>query len=189
VTADNPDLPSWSLRRARGDDAIAVATMHVRAWQEGYRGIVPDEFLDGLDATARAARYTFDVEGPDARESWIALAGATVLGMAALGPCRDEDAADLGEVEALYVLPGRWRSGVGSALLARAERRLVERGYREAVLWVLVDNERGRRFYEARGWRPDGSAKTLQIGGRALGEIRYRKRLAGGAGPPSPPAG
>jgi GNAT superfamily N-acetyltransferase len=160
--------------------------MHVRAWQEGYRGIVPEEVLDRLDVAARAARYAFEVEGPGARESWIAVDGDTVLGLAALGQCRDEDAADLGEVEALYVHPGRWRSGIGAALMARAEGRLVERGFTEAVLWVLADNERGRRFYEATGWRPDGAAKSLEIGGRALDEIRYRKRLPGGAGPPLP---
>jgi GNAT superfamily N-acetyltransferase len=98
--------------------------------------------------------------------------------MVALGPCRDEGAAGLGEVEALYVLPGRWRSGIGSALLSVAERRLVDRGFTEAALWVLAENQRGRRFYEATGWRPDGGVKTLEIGGRPLDEVRYRKRLA-----------
>jgi GNAT superfamily N-acetyltransferase len=159
--------------------------MHVRAWQGAYRGIVPDAYLDGLDVAARARRYTFDAEGPGGRESWIVTDGDAVLGIVAFGPCRDDDAASLGEVEALYVLPGRWRSGIGSALMATAERRLVDRGYQEAVLWVLADNERGRHFYQATGWRPDGAVKSLEIGGRPLDEVRYRKRLAGEP-PPSP---
>lgn len=188
VTPDSPASPSWTLRRARGDDAMAVAAMHVRAWQEAYRGIIPDDVLDGLDVAARADRYTFDLEGPDAPESWIVTDGDTVLGLVALGPCRDEDAASLGEVRALYVLPERWRSGVGSALMSRAERRLVERGFTEAVLWVLEDNQRGRRFYEATGWRRDGRTKTVDIGGHPIDEIRYQKRLAREA-PPSAPAG
>ncbi|HEY5275248.1 MAG TPA: GNAT family N-acetyltransferase, partial [Coriobacteriia bacterium] len=83
----------------------------------------------------------------------------------------------LGEVRALYVAPDRWRSGAGSALMAKAERLLTDAGFTEAFLWVLEDNARGRRFYEAAGWDADGRTKTAVIGGRELVEVRYRKTL------------
>jgi hypothetical protein len=34
------------VRVARPDDAAAVAGVHVRSWQQGYRGLLPDDFLD-----------------------------------------------------------------------------------------------------------------------------------------------
>lgn len=167
----------WELRRAAGADAAAVAAMHVRAWQTAYRGIVPDPFLDSLDVAARAGRYSFDRTGPGDPETWIAVDGEDVVGMVSISPSRDEDLPGLGEVRALYVAPDRWRSGAGSALLATSERLLADAGYTEAVLWVLEDNARGRGFYEAAGWDPDGRTKTAGIGGRELVEVRYRKAL------------
>ncbi len=170
---------SWGLRRASGADASAVAAAHVRSWQAAYRGIVPDDFLDNLDVGARAGRYAFDLVAPDDPETWIAVEGEVVLGLVTVSPSRDEDLRGMGEVRALYVIPDRWRSGVGSALMVEAVQLLLDRGFTEAALWVLEDNARGRRFYEAAGWRPDGGTQRLAIGGRELGEVRYRKALTG----------
>jgi GNAT superfamily N-acetyltransferase len=176
----------WTLRRATGADANAVARMHVATWQTAYRGIVPDSFLDGMEVAARAARYTFDRLGPGDPATWIAVDDDRVVGMVSISPSRDEDLPEVGEVQALYVSPERWRSGAGTQLMARAEALLVQAGFRDALLWVLRDNARGRAFYEATGWRADGRSKTLEIGGREVVEVRYRKSLVGG--PPDPGA-
>ena len=53
------------LRSATPDDALAVATVHVRAWQEGYRGLVADDYLDALRPEDRAARYDLGASDPD----------------------------------------------------------------------------------------------------------------------------
>ena len=37
------------LRDARKGDELAVAEVHVRSWQEAYRGLMPGEFLDALE--------------------------------------------------------------------------------------------------------------------------------------------
>ena len=48
---------------------------------------------------------------------------------------------------------------------------------REATLWVLDTNAGPRRFYEALGWTTDGTRKPVEIGGRTLIEVRYRRVL------------
>ena len=50
------------LRPAEPVDAMAVARVHVRSWQVGYRGLLPDAYLDGLRAEERAERYDFASE-------------------------------------------------------------------------------------------------------------------------------
>jgi hypothetical protein len=50
-------------------------------------------------------------------------------------------------------------------------------GYTEAVLWVLPDNARGRRFYELAGWTTDGTQRTSEVRGVVVPEVRYRRRL------------
>src|SRR3954467_1284830 len=47
-----------AIRRAVPDDAPALAAVHVRAWQAAYRGMMSDDYLDGLDVTEREHRWS-----------------------------------------------------------------------------------------------------------------------------------
>ena len=51
------------FRLAVPGDEQAVAVVHVRSWQVAYRGLMPDEYLDGLRPQDRADRYTFADQG------------------------------------------------------------------------------------------------------------------------------
>jgi ribosomal protein S18 acetylase RimI-like enzyme len=63
-------------------------------------------------------------------------------------------------------------------LLEETLRRLQQKGFADATLWVLHDNTRARRFYEAMGWQQDGGEKhDDQLTGFPLHEVRYRRRL------------
>jgi RimJ/RimL family protein N-acetyltransferase len=44
----------------------------------------------------------------------------------------------------------------------------------DAVLWVLDDNPRARRFYEREGWTLDGERKEDEYLGLRVAEVRYR---------------
>ena len=54
--------------------------------------------------------------------------------------------------------------------------RLAEE-YEEASLWVLEDNPRARRFYEAAGWRLHGTPKLVVYLDVDVASVRYTKRL------------
>jgi hypothetical protein len=87
---------SWEMRRADSSDALAIAVVHIGSWQAAYRGIVPKNFLDGLDAELRASRYTFHLSGPGDPVTWIADDGAEVVGFVTVSPSRDEDLTGFG---------------------------------------------------------------------------------------------
>ena len=99
-----------------------------------------------------------------------------MLGFASLGPSRDEHG--VGELYAIYVDPDEWSRGAGRALIERAEERLAEE-YAEATLWVLEDNPRARRFYEAAGWQPDGARQSVE----RLGVVTARGAVPEAAAP------
>ena len=59
---------------------------------------------------------------------------------------------------------------------------LTARGFTDAILWVLVGNQRARRFYEAAGWTCDGAEKSERVGAvggttATIVETRYRRVL------------
>lgn len=59
-----------------------------------------------------------------------------------------------GVVENIYVSPNHRNEGIGSDLLAAAERRLAERGVDVVSLETLSDNLAARRFYRRHGYDP-----------------------------------
>jgi ribosomal protein S18 acetylase RimI-like enzyme len=123
-----------TVREAQAQDAAEVAGVHVRSWQVAYRGLFPDDYLDGLRAEDRMAHYTFGDGRPGRPATLVAVIDATICGFVAIGSARDEDAADAGEVDAIYVDPQAWGRGIGRSLIAEARTRLSRQGFTEAVL-------------------------------------------------------
>ena len=169
------------VRKAGAGDAAAIAVVHVLSWQAAYEGLVPQDYLDGLDPARR--RGLWDVvlaEGAWPRSGvLVAEIEDRVAGFAAFRPARDEDLDPslIAEITALYLVPQAWGSGTGRQLMTSALDVLAHAGYRESALWVLDTNARARRFYESAGWRPDGTVKNDGSLGFLLTEIRYRHML------------
>lgn len=151
--------------------------MHVRSWQAAYRGLLPDDYLDGLRADDRAAAYTFGLDDPAAPQTIVAVDDGAIVGFAITGPASDDDLPGYGALFALYVDPSRWDSGCGRMLIAAARAALARRGFTDVLLWVLFGNERAERFYRADGWTADGARKTDEVWGTSVDEIRYRRAL------------
>jgi len=78
---------------------------------------------------------------------------------------------------AIYVHPEHWGTGVGRTLIESGEDELRTLGHEEAILWVLDDNPRARRFYELAGWSVDGAAREIRLFGFDISEVRYAKQL------------
>lgn len=166
-----------NLRPAVPDDAMAVARVHVRAWQVAYRGLMPDEHLRGLRPQERAKRYDFAGLDPARPRTLVAIEADTVLGFATTSPARDADAAGRGELCALYVEPDCWGRGFGQALAAAARDDLYRRGFRQAILWVVAGNVRAERFYQADGWTRDASHRPRQVWNVTVDTVRYSRGL------------
>jgi GNAT superfamily N-acetyltransferase len=166
------------LRPATPDDAMAVARVHVRSWQVGYRGLLPDAYLDGLSPEDRAARYDFATLDPIKPRTVVAVEGRIILGFATTSPVRDADLEGYGELCALYVDPPQWGKGIGAALIKDARARLREMGFQRAALWVLAGNLRAERFYRLDGWAEDGVRRSDSRRGIEINEVRYQRALA-----------
>ncbi len=161
-------------------DAAALAETHVRAWQAGYRGVLPDDFLAALSVENRYRQWRgwLDDATADHGGAIVADVDGVVRGFVLFGTWRDEDADPaVGELQALNVHPDAWGTGAGRALLQAADHGLAALGYCEAVLWVVTGNARARRFYEIDGWVPDGASKVDDRDAVPIPEVRYRKRF------------
>jgi len=134
--------PQIELRRARPEDAPAVAEIWRVGWHDGHFGNVPVELVAARTPESfgkRAAQRVADTT--------VAVVGDEVAGFIMV-------VAD--EVEQVYVAGHHRGAGVADVLLDEAERQVGEGGHPAAWLVVVPGNARARRFYERRGWRDAG---------------------------------
>jgi GNAT superfamily N-acetyltransferase len=101
-------------------------------------GLLPQEFLDRLDPAQRVGRWRRALEPPgQSRIATLVIgSGDSLVGFVNAGPTRDadDDPARVGEIRAIYLLPGRWGDGLGRDLMAAALERLAGLGFERATL-------------------------------------------------------
>ncbi len=158
-------------------DGPALGRIVVAAWRVAYAGLMPAQFLAGLDAETGAAHFERAIRA--GQSTLVVEADGVVVGFSVYGRSRNADAtSSTGELIAINLLPSHWRRGLGTLLLGETVQRLQHQGWDEAILWVVHDNARARRFYEVSGWRPDGAEKHDDtLTGTPLHEVRYRRPL------------
>jgi GNAT superfamily N-acetyltransferase len=93
-----------------------------------------------------------------------------------VGPERDIEDPDRGELHVLNVHPDAWGRGAGRPA-RRGHDPALEASFAEAVLWVHPGQRAPVAFYERAGWRPDDAARTEVIWGVEVPEVRYRRQL------------
>ena len=131
--------------------------VHCTAWQEAYRGIVCDRYLDSMTVEATTARARKFPEN-----TLVAKDKEKVVGFAVYSLSRDEDLMDAGEVVAIYILSEYYGHKIGYRLMNEAVSRLSE--YNTIFVWVLEQNARAIRFYHRYGFEFDGCKKQLNLG-------------------------
>jgi len=170
---------SFLIRPAIPSDSEGIAKVHTRSWQNAYRGILPNEWLEALKWQDRKERWDRQLPPQDSRAIYVATNSLDeIVGFASVGPERDEDldANEFFELYAIYLSPDFWRVGIGSALLSEVLKKISPQ-FRYLTLWVLKENLQGRAFYERHGFIADGAGKVAEIGDHQRDEIRYRLNL------------
>jgi ribosomal protein S18 acetylase RimI-like enzyme len=162
-----------SIRQARLADVDAIARVHVQAWRETYRDLMPQAALDGLSVDRRAAQWRGTLGAADSPTFvHVAVRDGVVCGFGSAGRVRWTGLSTEGEISALYLLDAIKRQGIGRRLFRRLIRGLAAQGFRSAGLWVLTENPPARRFYEAMGGRT-GATRIERRGELVLDEIAY----------------
>lgn len=156
------------------DDCLAVAEVHIEAWQSAYIDFLPAEYLAALSIEKRESMWRgFVTDYPG--HLLVARDTGRVTGFMAYGQSRDTGApSDRAEIWSIYVKPTFWSAGVGRRLWLAALEQIRREGYNSVSLWVIAGNERAIRFYTRAGFVAEPESRgTFEIGGTQLEDIRY----------------
>jgi len=163
----------FTVRRPRESDVGEMARLHVRAWQETYRGTVLDEVLDDPGFVLQRERmWTALVTEPRYTSVTVAVAehDGALIGLASAGPVsagRTQAGQSMPDLQlyTLYVLAEAHGSGAGAALLEAVLDGAAAR------LWVADPNPRAQAFYRKHGFE-FGGAVQVDDGVRELEMVR-----------------
>jgi len=175
----NHFVQTMQIRPATIADAQRIGQIHVETWRAAYRDQVPDAVLAALDVSWRTIFWEKRLATAQ-HEIWVAESGKEIIGFCDLVPSRDPDSnpEETGEIAAAYVQPDFWRKGVGRTLCRRVLEQARLQNHISVTLWVLTSNIAAQNFYEALGFRPDGTTKIEKgLQNHEFHEARYEISL------------
>ncbi|MFN8044842.1 MAG: GNAT family N-acetyltransferase [Dermatophilaceae bacterium] len=170
-------LADASVRRARVSDAPAIGVVQATVFTEAYAAVLAPEVIALFEPVAFARAWRDSLESPPegAHALFVALAGAQVVGLAAVGPSQDaDDPGDAGEVTVIAVHAAARRQGHGSRLLNAGADHLRAAGAASLAVWVPLHDEGTRQFLAGAGLAPDGAFRDRVVSpdGQVLREVR-----------------
>ncbi len=169
------------IRHAEAADSSRIAQIHIASWQSAYAGLLPDDYLAGLDGELeqRIAQWEdWLSKGSDQRLVLVAEDEGELVGFAHAGPAGDRDLdGEAGEIYAIYLHPDHVGHGWGKRLMSGIEEYLRAAGFERAALWVMTENQSARDFYEHLGWKPDGTQQDHCMG-LPVPAVRYQASLS-----------
>jgi ribosomal protein S18 acetylase RimI-like enzyme len=143
----------WTITRPTPEDLDEMGRVHVQVWRQAYAGLLPADYLAGLDPTVGPARWRERFGSSPEVGWWLARDGHGIAGMATSGPPRDSDPPAPEELYAINVLARAHGTGLADDLMAYAVDD------RPAYLWVLEGNARAISFYRRHGFHAEGARK------------------------------
>lgn len=165
-----------TIRAATPADAAGIARVHVDSWRTTYPGIVPDDYLARMSYKSREQFWgrvlSHQSERYDRVIAYVATTTAgEIIGFASTQlPAAPEEPADLNTI---YLVQAWQRRCIGTRLVIEIVRQLIAAGQHSLLVWVAMNNQGGRRFYEALGGQL-AESRQVTFGELTLDEVAYR---------------
>lgn len=158
------------VRKANVEDALAISQINVETWQDAYKGIIDNTFLNARQVDEkRISTWAGIIESPG-RIVLVCEDNGEILGYLAAGPARDNYNIK-NEISAIYVKPTAQRKGAGSALIRAYKQAINNKSF---YLYTLQENQKARCFYEKNGGIIYNKySRNLAINAQEYAEVCY----------------
>lgn len=139
------------IREKTIDDIRNFTIFINKVWDETYRGIVDDDFIDNMNNNIeeRVIRQTENFY-ESGTYSYLLIDDNEIIGYVSVGKSRDEDYPLSGELFSLYLLKKYHGKGYGKMLFDFGLNKLKEFGYKDFIIGCL-DKNKTNDFYKHMG--------------------------------------
>lgn len=156
---------NYIIRKKELRDCKGVAHVVAVAWNETYKGLIPDWYLEELnnneDERAERSRNNFDEKK---NYQFVLEIDGEIVGFVKYGLAKEEELADCGEIIALYIIQKYKGNGLGRKLVEAAVKELKNMGCDKMIIACLKGNPTNE-FYKHIGGKylKDGVYEKLNL--------------------------
>lgn len=145
---------SINYRKAQIIDAQSIVEINLNVWRTTYKDLISADTIEArfLTYTKRVERTTEQIINNNTY--LVAIIDNRVIGFIQYVHSKDENFADYGEIQALYILDEYHNIGIGKSLFNLALIELRELGYQKVIINCLVGNS-VNEFYQKMGTHID----------------------------------
>ncbi len=168
---------NYYIKEINKNDLYDYMYVNIHAWNETYRGIMDDSFLDKimleLDEIVLKQQAKYEktkLEEPDYRR-FLLYVNDKPVGNFSICKSTSEKYPDAGEIRSFYLLNIAKKQGYGRIMFNKAIDEVKEMNYKDMVISCLKDNP-SKGFYEHMGGQLIYE-RTRFIGGKNLIENIY----------------
>jgi ribosomal protein S18 acetylase RimI-like enzyme len=164
-------MENFKIRKATVADAARIAYVKYRGWQDTYRGIIIDAFLDAMNPDSISNDWQKILDPRNTRNSTAVMVNEKneIIGFVSYGLSHNEVHKGEAEILALYVLKEYHGKGIGAMLFLYGINALKAAAFQSFFLYVLAQNP-AVHFY--RKFHPDKEyPATVNLGGNDYEEI------------------
>ena len=132
---------NYKIRRSERNDCFAIAHVVTIAWQETYRGIINDEFLDNLPHTEHnIGEKAFNNYDEKENHQFVLEIDNQVVGFINVGLTKELAFDNTGEIFALYIISKYKGYGFGRKLTEIGIEELKKIGCTKMIVGCLDGN-------------------------------------------------
>lgn len=167
------------IRYAKVEDASSLSRVYSNSFNKAFEGIIPESILQEKFTFERIQERMIKELKEDVVKNIIMFKDEEPIGMLSYTKAEDEDLGDsCADIWRIYLEPECWNQKLGVELMNWVLKELKEKGYEKAILWVIEDNKRARKFYDNLGFKYDGTNRIIKQG-KEIKDLRYMKLLGG----------
>ena len=132
---------NYKIRKMERKDCVEVAHVITIAWNETYRGIVSDEFLDNmyLDEEERA-NNSYNRFNAQVNHQFVLEVDNKIVGYMNVGMTDDNEYDKCGEIHAIYIINGYKGYGYGRKMIEAGISELKSMNCDKMLIGCLVGN-------------------------------------------------
>lgn len=162
------------IRLAVPSDATELADVHIHAWREQYKGILPESYVEHLTLNfpRRVEMWRDIILIPRQSVTLVAEISTGVIGFAYYRPAQDLAFEGYAQLDSIYMLDEYKRRGIGDLLITEGFDQLLGHGFHSVYCWVL-DGHSSAAFFERMGAQRDVHGRDAVFEDQQIRQVAY----------------
>ena len=166
---------NYNIEELNHDNVSDYVKVNTKSWQETYKGIVNDSFLELIN-TPEEINKSIERKKKDINKefdkSYLLKVNNKYMGVFRVCKSKDINYQDIGELQALYLLNEVKHQGFGKILFEKVKEEVKKMGFNSMIVGCLALNTNANSFYKHMGGELVGS-RDFTLPNQTLNENVY----------------